>query len=81
MALEPFIQFDCHWRKELALFNSISQMVTVDAAAGISGRPNRNRRHGLAYSVYDLSGNALGGFRAGLGFFEANVEVPQSLLF
>jgi hypothetical protein len=65
----------------LALFNSISQMVAVDAAAGISGRPDRNRRHDLAYGVYDLSGYALGGFRAGLGFFEANVEVLQSLLF
>jgi hypothetical protein len=65
----------------LALFNSISQMVTVDAAAGISGRPNRNRRHDLAYCIYDLSRNALGGFRAGLGFFEADIEVLQSLLF
>jgi hypothetical protein len=79
--LEPFIEFDCHRCKELALFNSISQMVTVEATVGISGRPDRNRRHGLAYGVYDLSGNALGGFRAGLGLFEANIKVPQSLLF
>ena len=56
-------------------------MVTVEATVGISGRPDRNRRHGLAYGVYDLSGNALGGFRAGLGLFEANIKVPQSLLF
>jgi len=78
--LEPFVEFDRHRRKEIPLVHSIQQVFAVGAASGISGRPDPDSRHDLSDGVDYLLRNALGLFRARLGFFEACVKLPQSLL-
>jgi len=55
--------------------NSIAQMVTVGAAPGVPRWPDPNGRHELTDGVYNLPGNALGRFRAGLGLSEAGVQL------
>jgi len=50
-------------------------MVTVGAAPGVPRWPDPNGRHELTDGVYNLPGNALGRFRAGLGLFEAGVQL------
>jgi hypothetical protein len=79
-ALEPFVEFHCHRRKEVPLVHSISQVFAVGTASGISGRPDPDSRHDLSDSVDDLLGNALGFYRARLSLFEASVKLWQSLL-
>ena len=54
-------------------------MFAEGTASGISGRPNPDSRHDSADGVDDLRGNALGLFRAGLGFFEPGVKLSQVL--
>ena len=77
---EPFVEFDRHRRKEVPLIHSIQQMFPESTAAGISGRPDPDSRHGSADGVDNLRRNALRLFRARLGFLEADVKLPQSLL-
>ena len=80
-ALQPSVQFQRHRCEELPLVHSISQMVTIGAAAGVFWRPNLNCRHSLTDGVYDLLGNTLGLFRAGASLFESGVEIRKRLVF
>ncbi|MGO9646835.1 MAG: hypothetical protein ACLPOO_02155 [Terriglobales bacterium] len=80
-ALEPFVEFHCHRRKELPFVHSIPQVFAVSTASGISGRPDPDSRHNLSDSVDDLLGNALGFLGTGLGLLEAGVKPWQSLLW
>ena len=79
-ALEPFVEFHCHRRKEVPFVHSIPQVFPVGTASGISGRPDPDSRHDLSDSVDDLLGNALGFYRARLSLFEASVKLWQSFL-
>jgi hypothetical protein len=53
-ALEPFVEFDRHRRKEMPSVYSIQQVFSEGAAAGISGRPDPDSRHGSADGVDNL---------------------------
>ena len=78
-ALEPFVEFHCHRRKELPFVHSIPQMLAVSTASGISRRPDPDSRHDLSDSVDYLLGSALGFLGTGLSLFEAGVKPWQSL--
>ncbi len=77
--LKPFVQFDRHRREEMPFIDSIQQVFTENNASRISGRPDPDSRHDSADSVDNLRGNALGFFRAGLGFFEPGIKLSQVL--
>ena len=79
-ALEPFVEFHCHRRKEVPLVHSISQVFAVGTASGISGRPDPDSRHDLSDSVDDLFGNTLGFCGTRLSLLEASVKLGQRLL-
>ncbi len=79
-ALQPRVQLHRHWCEELSLVHSISQMVPIGAAPGVSWRPYPHCRHSLTDGVYDLLGNTLRLFRAGMSLLEAGVEVRERLI-
>ena len=79
-ALEPFVEFYCHRRKEVPFVHSIPQVLAVGTASGISGRSDPDSRHGLADGVDYLFGNPLGFFGTRLSLLEAGVKPGQSLL-
>jgi hypothetical protein len=78
-AFQPFVELYRHRRKEVPFVDSIQQVFSEGTAAGISGRPDLDSRHDLADGVDYLLRNALGFFRARLGFFEAGVKLLQGL--
>jgi hypothetical protein len=55
-------------------------MFAEGTASRISRRPDLDSRHDLADGIDDLLRNALRFLGARLGFFEAGVKLPQSLL-
>src|SRR5271168_3239838 len=63
----------------MPLVHSIQQVFTERAATDVSGRPDPDSRHNSADGVDNLRRNALGLFRARLGFFEAGVKLSQVL--
>jgi hypothetical protein len=67
--------------KNWALVDTISQMVTIGVAPGVSWRPDLNCRHSLADGVYNLLGNTLGLFRARASLFELSVKIRKRLAF
>lgn len=79
--LDPFVKLDRHGSKKVPFVHSIQQVFAVSTTLGISGRPDPDSRHGLADSVDDLLGNALGFYGARLGLFEAGVKLSQSFLW
>jgi hypothetical protein len=75
IALQPLVQFYGHGREELSPVNSITQMAAIGAALCVARWPDLNGRHELSDCVHDFLGDALGLFRAGLGLFEAGVQL------
>ncbi len=78
---QPSVQLCRYRREKLPLVHSISRMITIGAAPGVSWRPDLDCRHSLADGVYDLLGNTLGLFRAGASLFESGVEIRKRLVF
>ena len=75
------VQLERHRREELPLVHSISQMVTIRAAPGVSWRPDLNCRHSLTDGVNNLPGNTLGFFRTGASLIKSGVEIRKRLVF
>jgi hypothetical protein len=69
VALEPFVEFNCHRREKMPPIDSIEYMVAERTAAGIAGRPDPYSRHGSADSVDNLRRDALRFFGARFGLF------------
>jgi hypothetical protein len=79
-ALEPFVEFNRHRRKELPLVHSIPSSVPGRHGIGHPGRSDPDSRHGLADGVDYLFGNSLGFFGTRLSLLEAGVKLWQILL-